>query len=72
MAALARQLGDCEAARRKFEDLESTHNTVQRRLQQARANDDRFNAHPAPPPQPDSPSGRKGERIRYIPPTGFG
>ena len=60
------------------QDLESAHNSVQRRLSQARANDGMFNSlslrppvPPLEPPQQDSPS-RRGERIRYIPPTGFG
>ena len=49
------------------QDLETTHNTISRRLTEAKANDDLFNRQ-APP----SPESRPGERIRHIPPTGFG
>ena len=55
---------------RSTQDLETTHNTISRRLTEAKANDDMFNRQA--PPSPVSEIHRPGERIRHIPPTGFG
>ncbi|PNH05571.1 Periodic tryptophan protein 2 [Tetrabaena socialis] len=58
--ALARQLQECEAGRRLFNDLETSHNSVQRRLAAARASDEMYNRG----------DGRR-ERERHLPPGGF-
>lgn len=71
IAQLTHALSDCEAHRRKFEDLEATHSVVRQRLEAARTADEFINRPPSSPSSQQSPGGR-GERIRYIPPTGFG
>ncbi|KAJ9529693.1 hypothetical protein QJQ45_014458 [Haematococcus lacustris] len=66
---LTRALSDCEAHRRRWEELEGTHSTVKQRLEAARLSDELFNRQ-RPTPQP--PSGSRAERVRPLPPTGFG
>ncbi|KAL6757738.1 hypothetical protein V8C86DRAFT_2615009 [Haematococcus lacustris] len=66
---LTRALSDCEAHRKRWEELEGTHSTVKQRLEAARLSDELFNRQ-RPTPQP--PSGSRAERVRPLPPTGFG
>jgi len=73
LAALARRLSECEAHRRKYEDLEATHNKIQQRLHDAKAADEHFNSQPSSPARPNRRDGGtpNRERVRYLPPTGF-
>uniref|UniRef100_A0A7S3VHP6 Uncharacterized protein n=1 Tax=Dunaliella tertiolecta TaxID=3047 RepID=A0A7S3VHP6_DUNTE len=72
---LSRALEECEAHRRRFEDLEGCHSSVKQRLEAARASDDLFNRtsqrQQSLQENPPASPARRGEKIRYIPPTGF-
>eukprot|EP00983_Pelagomonas_calceolata_P044131 1139174-Pelagomonas_calceolata.AAC.2 len=60
---------------RRFEDLEGCHSSVKQRLEAARASDDLFNRtsqrQQSLQENPPASPARRGEKIRYIPPTGF-
>lgn len=81
VGTLTRQLAECEAGRKLFNDLEATHSSMQRRLAVARASDEIYGrellgpgaAGGVEPPQqrPRVDSAGRRERERHLPVTGF-
>lgn len=57
----------------RFEDHEGCHSSVKQRLEAARASDELFNRATQQPTTERNPvpAQRRGEKIRFIPPTGF-